>query len=683
MSLQSFRLSIRFILPLALVLGLFAYAVVPLVDDMTLRWFVRDLERARRWCRQPCRSRLQNTCRKARTGDRAAAGPLRAGRPAFALAFCNPQGGLVYKTASYPDALGCPPSNYAEPLRQSMLTLPRGSRIHVTESTLRNGAQYLGKLILVHDMSFVERRSADTKQYVIALFALLAVVISLITVFIAQLSWRGWVNAMQALLRGETGSRVAVGHRRRPKCGRSSATCGRCCAISRPSGARDESSAHCGRRTRCASLLHDELAGDEVMVVSNREPYIHVRGTATASRCGVPASGLVTALEPVMRACSGTWIAHGSGSADRETVDAQRPRRRCRPDKPAYTLRRVWLTRGGRAGLLLRLRQRRPVAALPHRPRAAGVPRVATGSSTCAVNQRFADAVVAEARHRRSDRPGAGLSLRAAAAHDPRAAAAGDDHHLLAHPVAEPGAFGICPWREEMLDGLLGSSILGFHTQFHCNNFLDTVDRYLEARIDRETFDRLLRRRADAGATAIRSRSSGRRRRCDRSRRCAECRAQRARRARACRRRSCSASASTGSTTPRASRSACRRSSGCSSCIRDWSGGSRSCRSPRPAAPTLDEYQQLRRARARAGRSASTQRFGSGGYQPIMLQDRASRAGRRCYEYYRAADVCVREQPARRHEPGRQGIRRRARRRAAACWSCRSSPAPRASCTRR
>jgi trehalose 6-phosphate synthase len=45
---------------------------------------------------------------------------------------------------------------------------------------------------------------------------------------------------------------------------------------------------------------------------------------------------------------------------------------------------------------------------------------------------------------------------------------------------------GICPWREELLEGMLGASILGFHTQFHCNNFIDSVDRFLEARIDRE-----------------------------------------------------------------------------------------------------------------------------------------------------------------------------------------------------
>jgi trehalose 6-phosphate synthase len=55
-------------------------------------------------------------------------------------------------------------------------------------------------------------------------------------------------------------------------------------------------------------------------------------------------------------------------------------------------------------------------------------------------------------------------------------------------PWPNPEAFAICPWRNELLDGMLGSSILGFHTQFHCNNFLDTVDRTLEARVDRESF---------------------------------------------------------------------------------------------------------------------------------------------------------------------------------------------------
>ena len=53
-------------------------------------------------------------------------------------------------------------------------------------------------------------------------------------------------------------------------------------------------------------------------------------------------------------------------------------------------------------------------------------------------------------------------------------------------PWPNPEAFGICPWQAELLDGLLGADLIGFHIPLHCNNFLSTVDRVLEARTDRE-----------------------------------------------------------------------------------------------------------------------------------------------------------------------------------------------------
>ena len=246
-------------------------------------------------------------------------------------------------------------------------------------------------------------------------------------------------------------------------------------------------------------MLRSELRGNDVIVVSNREPYIHVR-TPDGIRVQHPASGLVTALEPVMRACSGTWIAHGSGSADRETVDRARPRRRA--------ARRIRATSSGASGS--RRRRRRgyyggfaneglwPLCHIAHvRPTF----RTRDFEHYRAVNAKFADAVVEEAKTRRSRRARAGLPLRAAAADDPRAPArtrrssrSGTSRGRI------PEAFAICPWRVELLDGLLGSSILGFHTQFHCNNFLDTVDRLLEARVDRESFTVVVPRRADRRA---------------------------------------------------------------------------------------------------------------------------------------------------------------------------------------
>ncbi len=240
---------------------------------------------------------------------------------------------------------------------------------------------------------------------------------------------------------------------------------------------------------RCAPFCTANCAARMCIVVSNREPYIHQR---RGDRIEVqrPASGLVTALEPIMRACSGTWVAHGSGSADREVVDSN-DRVAVPPENPAYPMRRVWLTRGRRSRLLLRFCQRRPLAALPHRPHAADFPLGRLGAV------RRGQPQICRGRGQRgqdqgSHRPGAGLPLRPAAANDPRGTAGCHDHHFLAHSLAQPRVFRHLPVaRRSAGRDCSGSSILGFHTQFHCNNFVETVDRLLEARVDREILHRL------------------------------------------------------------------------------------------------------------------------------------------------------------------------------------------------
>lgn len=90
-------------------------------------------------------------------------------------------------------------------------------------------------------------------------------------------------------------------------------------------------------------LIEAKLRDYRFILVSNREPYIH-RYAGDQIECVQPASGLTIALDPIMRACGGTWIAHGSGDADREMVDA-RDRVLVPPDAPRFTLRRVWLTK--------------------------------------------------------------------------------------------------------------------------------------------------------------------------------------------------------------------------------------------------------------------------------------------------------------------------------------------------
>jgi len=223
-----------------------------------------------------------------------------------------------------------------------------------------------------------------------------------------------------------------------------------------------------------------------MFVVSNREPYMHVhRGKGI--EVIVPASGLVTALEPILRACDGTWIAMGSGDADRETADAH-DRLRVPPEKPEYTLRRVWLNKEEEAGYYYGFSNEGlwPLCHIAHtRP----IFRASDWQSYQQANQKFCDALFQEmsgAQHPlvlvqdyhfallprmiKQQRPDARVAI---------------FWHI---PWPNPEAFGICPWQRELLDGLLGADLVGFHTQAHCNNFLETVDQALESRIEWERF---------------------------------------------------------------------------------------------------------------------------------------------------------------------------------------------------
>jgi trehalose 6-phosphate synthase len=220
-----------------------------------------------------------------------------------------------------------------------------------------------------------------------------------------------------------------------------------------------------------------------VLVVANREPYIHERrGEKIVVQH--PASGLVTALEPVMRACSGVWVAHGSGSADRETADA-RGRIGVPPGEEAYVVRRVWLTPEEEKGYYYGFANEGlwPLCHIAHtRPQF----RASDFDQYQSVNRQFAEAVVDEAQ---GEDPVIlvqdyhfALAPRMIRERLPRATIITFWH--IPWPNSE--RFGICPFRDQLIDGLLGSSILGFHTQLHCNNFIDAVDRFAEARIDRE-----------------------------------------------------------------------------------------------------------------------------------------------------------------------------------------------------
>ena len=234
--------------------------------------------------------------------------------------------------------------------------------------------------------------------------------------------------------------------------------------------------------------LHNKLQDKPLFVVSNREPYTHVFDEKDKSvGVMIPASGLVTALEPVLLACDGTWIAHGSGNADHEVVDAQ-DRLRVPPDHPSYTLRRVWMSPEEEQGYYAGFSNEGlwPLCHIAHtRP----IFRPEDWLYYQKINRRFADAVLKEMEGTESpivlvqDYHFALLPRMIKEARpDARVA-------IFWHiPWPNPEVFGICPWQRELVDGLLGADLIGFHTQAHCNNFLHTVERAVEALTEWDRF---------------------------------------------------------------------------------------------------------------------------------------------------------------------------------------------------
>ena len=237
---------------------------------------------------------------------------------------------------------------------------------------------------------------------------------------------------------------------------------------------------------RLAEHVRGKLNGSNLFVVSNREPYVHnwQNGSITVT---VPASGLVTAIEPILCACNGTWVAQGSGSADTETVDSN-DRLQVPPEDPKYTLRRVWLSAAEEEGYYYGFANE-GLWPLCHMAHTRPTFRASDWEYYNAVNERFADALVQEMA---GEQDPVVLIQDYHFALLPKMIKDRVPHARVAifwHiPWPNPEAFSICPWQRELLDGLLGADLIGFHVQAHCNNFLSTVDRVLEARVDWEHF---------------------------------------------------------------------------------------------------------------------------------------------------------------------------------------------------
>lgn len=230
-------------------------------------------------------------------------------------------------------------------------------------------------------------------------------------------------------------------------------------------------------------IVKSHVGGRSLIVASNREPYIH-EYSGKKIECIKAISGLVIALDPVMKACGGVWVAYGSGDADKDMVD-EHNRVKVPPDDPKYTLRRIWLTKEEEEGYYYGYANSGlwPLCHVAYRQ-----PNFSTSDWEYykSVNQKFAKAILEEIGKEKSfvwlqdyhltfcskfikaERPNVTIGL---------------FWHI---PWPNPEVFRICPQKKEILEGFLGCDLLGFHIRYHCHNFLSTVEQELEAKVNWE-----------------------------------------------------------------------------------------------------------------------------------------------------------------------------------------------------
>lgn len=479
------RQAIRPVFILLIVLAILAWGASILVDATSRRWLEQDV----RLRAAAILSGRDGLARSWAEGER-----VRVGRILVAIArderilgaaACGNTLETIAETPAYPPEIGCaraglhlPPGERA-PDRENGAVPSRtvrvnGGRVHVSAVPVTDGGRPLGFVLLAQDLRYADLRAATSRWFTLAGFGVLALAASLVTFLATRSSWLTWTSDLRRFLRGESPSRefqpVLRDVRELAE------------QIAAESMAEGRGVAWTPDRLRRS--LRRYLHGEKVVILANREPYIHEHQADGTIRAFHPASGLVTALEPVMRAFSGVWVAHGSGSADREVSDRS-GRLRVPPDEESYVLRRVWLTPEEEKGYYYGFSNEGlwPLCHIAHtRPTF----RAEDWTEYQKVNRAFADAVCAEVD---SSDPiifvqdyHFALVPRLLRRRLPRATILSFWH--IPWPNSE--FFGICPWRRELLRGMLGSSILGFHTRLHCNNFLDTVDRFLEARLDHE-----------------------------------------------------------------------------------------------------------------------------------------------------------------------------------------------------
>lgn len=476
----------RFILALIVGLALLTWAASGVVQTTVREWFERDVSSRAQLVLIGARESLADSWND-RDGLQKQLDSLARYERVMGVEACNADLTTRSSTPGFPEDFSClavgPRVLNADTANGGVrhaphewgtfATLPTG-RVQVSAMPIWSAqGQELGFAVLVGDLSYIDRRETAAQTFLIVIFGILAVMAFGVPLLVARRARSDWSTELRSLLRG--GGKQSREFQPILSDVRE--------LVGRMANDREDAPG-LWTAQRLKQTLNRHLHGEKVVILANREPYIHQHTADGGIEVLHPASGLVTALEPIMRACSGVWVAHGSGNADRETVD-RNDHVRVPPNEESYHIRRVWLSEEELQGYYYGF-SNEGLWPLCHVAHARPIFRADDWRQYRAVNEKFADAVCSEVDSR-----------------DPIILV--QDYHFALAPaiirkrlpsasvivfwhIPWPNAeqMGICPWRNEILTGLLGSSILGFHTQLHCNNFLDSVDRHLETRRDQE-----------------------------------------------------------------------------------------------------------------------------------------------------------------------------------------------------
>jgi trehalose-6-phosphate synthase len=472
---------LRYVMPVAAAVGLLAFVGVPYIDHILSAWFRSDVQLRAQLVMasigEPLGALLDKAdVERAMTYLTHVAGDERL----LGVVVCGSAGEPVLRTSLTPTIISCGSLAAGAPGVHSVVKSAAGL-VQVSSFALATPAAHHYTVLLVHDLGYIDRRQTAARNLILA-FAVIALAALAI---LGGIVFRVLLNRWTRLLVGDISRRRFLDDAQSP-------------AASRPVLARIRQALRELEATQrleidyrenwtpqaLQQVSRDQLDSCPMIVVSNREPYIHNLSDSGPPAVQVPASGMVTAIEPIMRACSGTWIAHGSGSGDRHVVD-RLDHVRVPPEEPSYTLRRVWLTEEEETGYYYGF-SNEGLWPLCHLAYVRPAFREKDWQCYTRVNEKFAEAVVQEAGN---EAPVVLIqdfhfALLPKLLRDRRKDATIALFWHIPWPNAE--TFGVCPWKQELLRHLLGADILGFHTRYHCQNFLATVDRFVECQIDHD-----------------------------------------------------------------------------------------------------------------------------------------------------------------------------------------------------